>query len=229
MNKPKHLAFIVDGNRRWARKKGLPITSGHEIAANQRLEEIVDCCLEEGISHVTFWVFSTENWKRGQKFASMMFSILRSGLKRSIEKFIKNGVRLNTIGDLSKLPKGLVSDISKIKNDSQHNKKLVVTIAINYGGRDEILRAVKKLYQNKNININNLKEEDFAKFLDTVNLPDPDMIIRTGGDQRLSGFMVWQAQYSELYFTKTLFPDFGKDEFLAALKEYEARQRRFGQ
>jgi undecaprenyl diphosphate synthase len=227
MRKLKHIAFIVDGNRRWARKKGLSLTAGHKLAANKRLEEIVDCCLKSGISYATFWVFSTENWKRGKKFALMLFKILRAGLKRNIEKFIKNGVKLNTIGDLTRLPKGLVKDIEAVKKQSKHNKKLVVTIAINYGGRDEILRAVKRVCKEKK-NIDKLTESEFANFLDTADLPDPDLIVRTGGDKRLSGFMVWQAQYSELYFTKTLFPDFGKKEFNRALKEFNLRQRRFG-
>jgi len=225
---PNHVAFIVDGNRRWAKKRGLPSTFGHKKAANQRLEQLVYHCLKLNIPYVTFWVWSTENWQRGQKFSQMLFNILRLGLQKNITKFIKDGVKLNTIGNLTKLPKNLVKEINKIKKQSQNNNKLVVTIALNYGGRDEIVRAVKRLFKQKN-QVSKLTEKDFALCLDTAGLPDPDLIIRTGGDQRLSGFMVWQAQYSELYFTKVLFPDFDIKEFDKALKDYQQRPRRFGQ
>ncbi|MFC1711014.1 polyprenyl diphosphate synthase [Patescibacteria group bacterium] len=225
---PSHIAFIVDGNRRWAKKRGLSSTLGHKKAADERLEELVYHCLKLNISYATFWVFSTENWKRGQRFANILFNILKLGLRKNVKKFIKDGIKLNTIGDLTKLPKDLVKEIKDIKEKSKHNIKLTVTIAINYGGRDEMLRAIQKASlkpENKGLK---LTEKQFSKYLDTADLPDPDLIIRTGGDQRLSGFLLWQSQYAELYFTKTLFPDFNAQELDKALKEYENRQRRFG-
>jgi undecaprenyl diphosphate synthase len=227
-NLPEHIAFIVDGNRRWAQKRNLPIAEGHKKAAFQRLEQIIYHSLKLGIPYITFWVFSTENWKRGKKFASLMFNILRIGLNRHIQKYINDGMRLNTIGDLSRLPKNLVSDIEKIKKKSRGNNKITVTMAINYGGRDEIIRAIKKINQKKPELFENITQEKLEHYLDTANMPDPDLIIRPGGEQRLSGFMLWQTAYAELYFTKTLFPDFGKKHLERALQEFKNRQRRFG-
>lgn len=236
MNLPTHVAIVVDGNRRWAKKRGLPNIAGHRKAANEIMKQLIYHCLKLNISYITFWVWSTENWKRGEKFANMLFNILRLGLKRNISQYIKDGIKLNTIGDLTKLPKNLVKEIEKVKQKSKNNKKLVVTIAINYGGRDEIIRTIKKLvqdYQEKGIfnskEIDNLTVKQFSSYLDTADIPDPDLIIRTGGEQRLSGFLLWQAEYAEFCFTQTLFPDFDVKEFNKALKEYARRQRRFGQ
>lgn len=220
---PRHVAIIVDGNRRWAKKRGLPIIAGHKYVMDKVLDPLVFRCLELGIPYITFWAFSTENWKRGQRFASMLFSLMKEGLRKNVEKYNQAGIRLNTIGDLSKIPQNLTKTVEDWKSQSAKNKKLVVTIALNYGGRDEILRAITRMNDK-------LPKEEFEKYLDTADppLPDLDLVIRTGGEQRLSGFMPWQSVYTELYFPKTLMPDFTVKEFDKALKEFEKRNRRRG-
>ena len=224
---PRHVAIIVDGNRRWAEKRGLPIVAGHKYVMDKILDPLVFRCLELGIPYITFWAFSTENWKRGQRFASMLFSLMKEGLRKNVEKYNQAGIRLNTIGDLSKIPRDLVKTVEDWKLQSAKNKKLVVTIALNYGGRDEILRTLRQAVTHMR---DELSEEEFEKYLDTTQpkLPDADLIIRTGGEQRLSGFMPWQSVYAELYFPKTLMPDFTVKEFNKALREYQERDRRRG-
>ncbi|PIP53595.1 di-trans,poly-cis-decaprenylcistransferase [Candidatus Beckwithbacteria bacterium CG23_combo_of_CG06-09_8_20_14_all_34_8] len=228
---PQHIAFIVDGNRRWATKRHLPAIAGHKLVVDKILDEIVSHSLKLGISHLTFWAFSTENWKRGMDFANKLFGLLGYALDKNTDKYEKAGVRFNTIGDASKLPPKLQQKLIELKNRSLNKHKLTVTVAINYGGRDEIIRAIKKLVKSGKYNqetIDNLTETDFVQFLDTNDLPEPDLIIRTGGDIRLSGFLSWQNQYSELFFTKTLMPDFSTKEFDKILTEYSQRDRRFG-
>lgn len=232
-NLPDHIAIIVDGNRRWAWKKGLPDISGHKYVADKIIEPLIYHCLKLKIPYLTFWCFSTENWKRGKRFASALFSLLRHGLKRSMERYKKAGMRLNTIGDLSKLPKDLVKDIRRWQDESRNNKKITVTMALNYGGRDEIMRAIRKLITKQGLALLKgraftVNKKDLEKYLDTRDLPDPDLIIRTGGSQRLSGFMLWQSEYSEFYFTEVLMPDFTIKEFDRAIEEFKRRQRRLG-
>jgi undecaprenyl diphosphate synthase len=229
MKLPQHVAIIVDGNRRWARKKGLPDIAGHKQVTDKILEPLIYRCLDLGIPYITFWAFSTENWKRGKRFAGALFSLLRQGLNRSIEKYNQAGMRLKTIGDLSKLPKDLVKVIEEWKEKSKKNKKITVTMALNYGGRDEIVRAIERVLKSKIKNQKSkITEKEFEKYLDTAGMPDPELIIRTGGSQRLSGFMLWQAEYSELYFTDVFMPDFTVAEFNRALRDFFQRQRRFG-
>ncbi|PIS09231.1 di-trans,poly-cis-decaprenylcistransferase [Candidatus Beckwithbacteria bacterium CG10_big_fil_rev_8_21_14_0_10_34_10] len=225
MNFPKHIAFIVDGNRRWARKKGLSDIAGHQYVADKIIEPLINHCLKLNIPYLTFWAFSTENWKRGEKFAQAIFMILRKGLKKSIEGYKKAGMRLKIIGDLDKLPSDLVSQIKTWVDESKENDKITVTFALNYGGRDEIIRGINKLLKEKKEKVS---QDELEKYLDTFGLPDPDLIIRTGGDKRLSGFLLWQSEYSEIYFTKTLMPDFNPEKLDQALKNFQKRQRRFG-
>ena len=226
---PKHVAIIVDGNRRWARKHNLPEIAGHKKVTDEIIEPLIYRCLKLGIPYITFWAFSTENWKRGPKFYNALFNLLRQGLKRSIQKYNQAGMRLNVIGDLSKIPNSLTKTILDWVQRSKKNKKITVTMAINYGGRNEILRAIQHLLRAKSKEQRaKISEEDFSNYLDTTGMPDPDLIIRTGGAQRLSGFLPWQSVYSEFYFTETLMPDFTVDKFNEALKEYLRRQRRFG-
>lgn len=230
---PQHVAIIVDGNRRWARKRGLPALAGHRHVTDKILEPLIYRCLELGIPYITFWAFSTENWKRGPLFAKALFSLLRHRLKRDITRYDEAGMRLNTIGDLTQLPQDLVKVIEQWKQQSRQNTKITVTIALNYGGRDEILRAVRRAALSSKLKAKSLEriaEKEFSQYLDSADpqLPDVDLVIRTGGEQRLSGFMPWQTVYAELYFPKTLMPDFTVAEFDKALKEYEQRDRRFG-
>ena len=228
MTLPKHIAFIVDGNRRWARKKRLPELSGHKKVSDQILHDLVYHAKKLKIPYLTFWLFSTENWRRGARFYNPLFGLIEKQLiEKNIEKYLQDGIRFNLIGDLSKLPQRLVKNLEDLEKKSCKNKKIIVTFALNYGGRDEIIRAIKKLAPKKK-NFDNLTIKEFEKYLDTHDLPDPDLVIRTGGAKRLSGFLLWQLEYSELYFTKVLFPDFNLQEFDKALQDFASRKRRYG-
>jgi undecaprenyl diphosphate synthase len=228
---PKHIAFIVDGNRRWARKQGLSIVAGHRKVALNTIDEVVNFCFKNGVRYVTFWAFSTENWKRGDKFAKLLWGILKEALAKNTRAYSEKGIRFNTIGDLSRLPQDLVEKIEKLKSDSKELKEMTVTVALNYGGRDEIVRGIIKMIQKEKLTpdtADSVSQEMFAKYLDTRGLPDVDLVVRTGGDQRTSGFLPWQTIYSELCFTKTLFPDLGEKELGEILAGFANRDRRFG-
>lgn len=226
---PKHVAIIMDGNRRWAKEKGLPFFEGH-IRGEEKIESIVDRSIELGISYITFWAFSTENWQRSKKEVEFLLALYRNNLNKKIGNFHKKNVKINVLGDLSMFP----DDIQRLTydwiNKTKVNEKITVNLALSYGGRDEILRAISKLYTNLQPKTYNLKptSKEFEKHLDTAGQPDPDLLVRTGGEYRLSGFMLWQIAYSELYFSKTLWPDFTPREFDKAIIEYQKRQRRFG-
>ncbi len=220
----------MDGNRRWARKYGLKILAGHEKVAFGVIEPLIKRCIELEIPYLTLWAWSTENWERDKKEVAGIMKIFKKGLEKSVERFYKMGVKLRVLGDLSKFDKDIREGIAKWVEASKKNKTITLSIAINYGGRDEILRAIKKLRENSKFEIRNSKitEKDFAQFLDTAGMPDPDLIIRTGGARRLSGLMPWQSIYAELYFTETLMPDFSPQKLDQAIIEYSQRERRFG-
>lgn len=223
----KHVAIIMDGNRRWARNQGLKATQGHTQAANNAIEPLIAECLKQKIPYVTFWAFSTENWKRDKQELSELFSIFRSGLINMAQKFIDQGVRLKILGDVSRFPQDIAKKTLDLVNQTKENNNITVSFALNYGGRDEILRAVKKILK-KGIDPKKLDEKTFSSFLDTSDIPDPDLIIRTGGEQRLSGYLPWQSVYAEIYFTDTLFPDFTPEKLRLALEDFSQRDRRFG-
>ena len=227
---PKHVAIIMDGNRRWARKQGLPVLRGHWVAAEKVIEPLVEKAAEMGISYLTFWAFSTENWKRAKEEVEGLMRIFRYLLSKKIERLNKKGVRILTIGDLTKFPKDIQRRIKEGVEKTKDNKKITVIFALNYGGRDEIIRAINRWRSSSKLKAQSskLKEEEFGEYLDTREIPDPDLIIRTGGEMRLSGFLLWQSQYAELYFTKVLFPDFTPKELEKAILEYQKRERRFG-
>lgn len=225
MTELKHVAFIMDGNRRWARQKGLPTFIGHE-KGYRRIETVVDHAIKRNISHITFWAFSTENWHREKKEVEFLMKIFRGLFKsRFVKKLLKNGVKLQTLGVLDPFPKDIIENIEKLKEDSRDNTAITVNIALNYGGRAEILRAVEILQKENNKTIN---QSVFSEYLFTKEQPDPDLIVRTGGEMRLSGFLPWQGVYSELYFTNTYWPDFDEKEFDKAIEEFYSRERRFG-
>jgi len=216
---PNHVAIIMDGNRRWARKNGLAIIRGHRKVAEEMIERLADFCILKGIKHLTLWAFSTENWQRPKEEVSGIMDLFRETFATSAERLHKKGVRVAIIGDLSRFPKDIQDGVNFWVNETKNNQKLTVTFALNYGGRDELIRAVKR------------GGDNFEEFLDTkqlIDLPDPDLLIRPGGEKRLSGFLTWQSVYSELYFTDVLMPDFDEIEFAKALEDYAARQRRFG-
>ncbi len=220
-----HIGIIMDGNRRWAKKKNLPLFMGHREGA-KKIEPLVDEAIKRSIKHITFWAFSTENWKRDQKEIEVLFKVFRLFLHSSfMKKLKKRQVRVQVVGDMTPFPKDIQDDVKQIIEDSKDFDVITVNFALNYGGRIEILHAVQKaLVAGKK----ELSEDEFASYLYTQGQPDPDLIIRTGGEQRLSGFFPWQSVYSELYFTDVLWPDFDTKEFDKALEEFIGRQRRFG-
>ncbi len=213
---PTHVAVIMDGNRRWARQHHLPILEGHRRVATHVLEKLVEHAAHRGISYMTFWAFSTENWSRTASEVKGIMGLLAANIRPFGERMMKKGVRLLAIGDLSRLDPKLQKAIADVSEKTKNNRRITVVIALNYGGRDEIRRAVGK------------GKEHFENYLDTAGIPDPDFIIRTGGEQRLSGFLLWQSQYSELYFPQFFMPDFTPERLDEAVEEFSRRKRRFG-
>ena len=215
---PNHVAIILDGNGRWATRRGLPRTIGHK-AGIEAVKRTVDGASELGIKVLSFFAFSTENWKRDKS------EIDRNYLKENEEEYLSKNLKLVTMGDISKLPEDIYKKFEELKEKTKSNTGMIVNIGLNYGGRDELVRAYNALLkQGKEVT----SEEEIKKYLYTSSLPDPDFIIRTSGEQRLSNFMLYQCAYSELYFPKVLWPDFNKKYLIKALKNYSKRDRRFG-
>jgi undecaprenyl diphosphate synthase len=222
----QHVAIVCDGNRRWAKEKGMNPWDGHRYAIEKTLSQIIDKALELKIPYITFWVFSTENWDRPKAEIKYLMQLFRQLFSKSKE-FMEKNVKVKHIGYLPKFNKFIQQNIIKLINLTKKNSALTVTFAANYGGRDEIVRAIKKMYKG-GFDIKKLTEKNFHKFLDTNGTPSPELIIRTSGEQRLSGFLLWQSQYSEFYFPKVNFPDFNGNELEKAVLEFQNRQRRFG-
>lgn len=229
---PKHVAIIMDGNRRWAKKKGMPVVAGHKFVVEELVERLIEHATKRGVEYLTLWAFSTENWKRDAKEVTGVLSLFRWALEKRAKRLIEKGARVQMIGDMSRFPDDIRKGFEKMVEESKDNSKITVTFALNYGGRDEISRSFEKILKsmtNDHFSIfNDMVEGLIGENLDTAKMPDPDLIIRPGGEQRLSGFMLWQSAYSELYFTDTLMPDFDESEFDKALEECARRQRRFG-
>lgn len=226
-NLPKHVALIMDGNRRWARNKKLPEFEGHQIG-EQKIEPIIDTAIEFGIPYLTFWAFSTENWYRSKKEVAFLMGLYRNDLDKKVDSFRAKNVRIKIIGNLSMFPKDLQEKTAGWVEKTKNNKKITVNIALSYGGRDELIRAINKWSVQSTINNQQLTIDKLEDYLDTAGQPDPDLLIRTGGEKRLSGFLLWQLEYAELYFTDVLWPDFTPNEFKLALEDFVSRQRRFG-
>lgn len=228
---PKHVAIIMDGNRRWAAKKGLGPVDGHRFAAEKTIEPIVERAIKHGIKYLTFWAFSTENRNRDKMELRGLFGIFKDALKTKVKRLSEKGVKIQVIGNIDWFPGDIPNRVKQMINLTKDNDIITVSFALNYGGRDEVLRAVKKLIKKVElgeIEIKEIDEAEFGKCLDTVGMPDPDLIIRTGGEKRLSGYLPWQSVYSEIYFTDVLFPDFSPTEFDKAIFDYQGRDRRFG-
>lgn len=225
-NLPNHIGIIVDGNRRWAKDKGYPTFVGHQKGA-ERIEEIFKYARELGIKIISIYAFSTENWKRDEKEVSNLMNLFDTYARNKKEEINKLGIQVRILGDFQGLPVFLQESLKKIVSLSKNNEKMIVNIAINYGGRDELVRTFRKILQLKPT-IPEITEELINLNLDTAGLPDPDLIIRTSGEQRLSNFLPWQATYAELYFPKVHWPDFGKEQLDIALEEFQNRQRRMG-
>ena len=225
MTSPQHIAIICDGNRRWAKKKGKPEFTGHQYAVQTTVENLVDHAIKLKIPYITFWFFSTDNWRRGQKWIKNYFNLFRKLIPNQTDKYIKKGAKFNTIGDLSKLPQDMQTAFKDWIKKSKDNHKITVTVAFNYGGRDEITRTVNKLIKKGQL----VSSKDITKNLDTHNLPDPDLLIRTGeNNARLSGFMLWQLAYTQLYFTNILFPDLTPKKFDQAISWWQTQTQNLG-
>ena len=227
---PKHVAVILDGNGRWAKKRHLPRNMGH-VEGAKTVEQICEDAWDLGIKYLTVYAFSTENWKRPDSEVKALMELLGKYLIDSIERTTKNNMRVRVIGDKSGLDDALRESIDKLEKVSAVNDGLQFTIALNYGSRDEIIRAVRSIaddVKNGNLEPDDINEELLSSSLDTYDIPDPDLLIRTSGEQRLSNFLLWQLGYSEFYFTDCLWPDFNKQELIKAIEYYNGRERRFG-
>lgn len=224
---PSHIAIIMDGNRRWARARHLPDIKGHEQGSDA-LEKIVDAAEKMGIKTITVYALSTENIKeRAKREVLGLFTLFRKGYHSRLKKMMQNGVRVTILGELDGLPKTIRAIIDKIKKVYIKNESIKLNIALNYGGKKELLEAIKELFKS-GIDVNKINEEMIEKHLYTNGQSDPELLIRTGGRSRLSNFLLWQTAYSEFYFTKTLWPDFGPQELGKAILWYQAQKRNFG-
>ncbi|WP_029320660.1 isoprenyl transferase [Butyrivibrio sp. AE3004] len=227
---PQHVAIILDGNGRWAKAKGLPRNYGHKQGA-KAVEDILVVARDMGIKYLTVYAFSTENWNRPETEVSALMMILRQYLKSSIKKSMKNNVRCQVIGERSKLSSDIQDAINELETATAGNTGLTFTIAINYGSRDEIVRAVRKIAaecEDGKLKPEDISEEMISNNLDTANLPDPDLMIRTCGEQRLSNFLLWQCAYTEFYYTDIAWPDFDEKQLQMAVDAYGNRNRKFG-
>ncbi len=227
---PTHIAIIMDGNGRWAKARNLPRVAGHGEGINS-VREIVRACGEIGVSYLTLYTFSSENWQRPRTEVSAIMKLLLGTIKKEIKNLHKNGVKLSSIGNLEELPKdsreGILNGIEMTRN----NNGLNLILALSYGGRQELLMAIRRIadkIQSGEMEKDQISEEKLVNELYTTNVPDPDLLIRTGGEHRLSNFLLWQSAYSELYLSDIFWPDFRENELITAIRDYQARQRRFG-
>lgn len=225
-NIPVHVGIIMDGNGRWAKNRNLPRTNGHKEGL-EVAKKIVKKAAEIGIKYVTLYTFSTENWKRAQEEVGYLMTLIKSHLRAEFEFYKKNGIRIKHLGDLDGLPIDVKKEILTAVEETENFTGLTVVLAINYGGRDEIVRGIKSIIKNEK-NIDNISEETVKASFDIEDLPDVDLLIRTGGELRLSNFLLWHAAYSELLFSNTLWPDYNEIEFEKNIKEFQLRVRRFG-
>lgn len=227
---PRHVAIILDGNGRWAKKKMLPRNAGH-AAGSKNVEKICEAAWNMGIEYVTMYAFSTENWSRPQDEVDALMKLLHSYLKDCIKTSRKNNMQVRVIGDITRLEPQLQDKIRELEEVSARNTGLHFQVALNYGSRDEITRAVGRMaqdVQDKKLKPEDVTEEKISDYLDTRGIPDPDLMIRTSGEQRLSNYLLWQMAYAEFYFTDVLWPDFDKKELAKAVEFYQSRDRRYG-
>ncbi|MFC1906141.1 isoprenyl transferase [Chloroflexota bacterium] len=223
---PSHVAIIMDGNGRWAKKRHLPRLAGHR-AGTENIRRIIELFVDYKIGYLTLYVFSTENWKRPSAEVKGLMRILDHMIVKEVKKLHENGVKIVHLGKSDGIPKALYSKIEKAAKLTKNNTKMILNIAFNYGGRTEIIDAVRRIVSD-GVAVVNIDEELLNNYMYTAGMPDPDLIIRTGGEMRISNFLVWQSVYSEYYATPALWPDFGKEEVDKALRAYSKRKRRFG-
>ena len=226
MSNLKHLAIILDGNRRWAKEKGLPTFAGHK-AGYDKIKDVSKWCLKRNIKILTVYAFSTENWNRSKEEVKYLMTLMNKAFSKELEDLNKLGFKVNIIGSRDRLSKKIKKNIEKIETETKNNKKAVLNICFNYGGRLEIVEAVKKIVE-EGIETDKINEELISKYIWFKGQPEPDLIVRTSGEKRLSGFLTWTSVYSELYFPRCYWPDFDEKELDKAIKEFERRNRRFG-
>ncbi|UOA14632.1 MULTISPECIES: polyprenyl diphosphate synthase [Sulfitobacter] len=227
---PRHVAIIMDGNGRWATQRGRPRLFGHHAGA-KRVREIVECCPDVGVEYLTIFAFSTENWKRTQVEVAGLMSLFRRYISKEMRSLSEYGARVRFIGDRDRLDDKLIKLMGELEDHTAHNTRINLTIALNYGGRDEVARATHRLAQDVasgKLDPNSVDEETLPRYLDTHVLPDPDLVIRTSGEARISNFLLWQSAYAEYEFIDTLWPDFTREEFARLCAAYGGRDRRFG-
>ncbi|KZL51486.1 isoprenyl transferase [Nodularia spumigena CENA596] len=227
---PKHVAVIMDGNGRWAKRQGLPRIMGHKRGVDA-LKDLLRCCKDWGIQALTAYAFSTENWKRPQEEVDFLMTLFQRVLRQELREMVEENVQIQFVGNLDALPRSLQAEISRSMAETSHNRAIRFTVATNYGGRQEILqacRAIAQKVQQGLIQPDEIDEQLFERHLYTAGITDPDLLIRTSGEMRLSNFLLWQMAYGEIYITDALWPDFDRNEFHRALCAYQQRERRFG-
>lgn len=227
---PSHIAIIMDGNGRWAKKRFLPRLAGHK-AGSETLREIIATCGELGVKYLTVYAFSTENWGRPKEEITGLFNLLRGYLDTELENLNKEGIRIETLGDMTKMPEDLRNKIDRAREKTKDNSTMQLNIALNYGSRDELLKGVQSLGRKVlegSLDPEDITEDMIGAVLYTKDIPDPDLLIRTSGELRLSNFLLWQLAYSEFYFTDVFWPDFKRSELMKAIDVYQNRKRRFG-
>ena len=225
-NLPLHVAITMDGNGRWAQQRKLPRTAGHDQGLHT-VKRIVKLASDIGIKYLTLYVFSTENWKRTEKEVGFLMNLIHIHLCGELDFYKQNGIKINHIGDIDSLPDSMKKDIKEAIEDTKDFTGMTLNLAINYGGRDELLRGIKKIINNK-INENEITEQLISSFLDMPQSPDVDLLIRTGGEKRLSNFLLWHIPYAEQIYTDTLWPDYTDEEFIKNIEDFSHRNRRFG-
>ena len=227
---PRHIAIIMDGNGRWAKAHKLPRIAGHRQGA-EVVRDTVSHCRELGVSFLTIYAFSSENWKRPSGEVDDLMGLLKIYLKRELNELVRTGVRMRFIGNRKRLPEGIISLIEEAESKTEHNTGLTLTVALNYGGRDDIVQAAGRIAEDVAkgaLESDAITEDLFESYLDTAGIPDPDLLIRTSGEQRVSNFLLWQTAYTELVFTSVLWPDFDKEDLEDAINEFHRRERRYG-
>jgi undecaprenyl diphosphate synthase len=224
---PRHVAIIMDGNGRWAKKRRLPRVEGHR-AGTKSVKEAVETSARIGIKYLTLYAFSKENWKRPKKEIVTLWKLLEDYLRNEDKVLTENDLRLKVIGQRDQLPQSVNQELIRVEKLTENNKRMTIVLALNYGGRAEIVDAVKNIVASNETDIKSLTEESFSEFLYTDMIPDPDLLIRTSGEYRISNFLLWQIAYSEIWFTKEYWPDFRRKHMLQAIVDYQKRERRFG-
>lgn len=225
-NLPLHVAITMDGNGRWATQRKLPRSAGHDKGLHT-VKTIVKAASDLGIKHLTLYIFSTENWKRTQAEVGFLMNLIHTHLKAELDFYKENGIKLNHIGDISALPANIQKDITDAIQDTKDFPGMILNLAINYGGRDEIIRGIKKIIEEK-VNPEQLNEKLVSEYMDMPQSPDVDLLIRTGGEKRLSNFLLWHVPYAEQVYIDTLWPDYTTEQFYANIEEFQNRNRRFG-